>query len=134
MRRARRPWPTGNGGSTTSPGSACRSWWPGTPARWPGTPTPARGLGRALLGALLEGCTAAGARQVIAVIADTGQAASTALHEGFGFTPAGRLTAVGRKHGRWVDTILLQRDLTAATSAVPHRKDPGLGLAGAGPG
>jgi len=73
-----------------------------------------RGLGRALLGALLAGCAAAGVRQVIAVIADTGDAASTALHDSFGFTPAGRLAAVGRKHGRWVDTVLLQRDPTTA--------------------
>jgi len=70
-----------------------------------------RGLGSALLGSLLAGCTAAGARQVIAVIADTGSDASAALHRRFGFTPAGRLTGVGRKHGRWIDTVLMQRDL-----------------------
>lgn len=70
-----------------------------------------RGLGSALLGGLLAGCTAAGARQVIAVIADTGSDASAALHRRFGFTEAGRLTGVGRKHGRWIDTVLMQRDL-----------------------
>jgi L-amino acid N-acyltransferase YncA len=72
-----------------------------------------RGIGRALLAALLAGCRAAGARQVIAVIADTGDAASVGLHRRAGFVPAGRLTAVGYKHGRWVDTVLLQCDLTA---------------------
>ena len=71
-----------------------------------------RGIGSALLGALLPACTEAGARQMIAVIADTGSDASTALHVRFGFTQAGRLTGVGRKHGRWVDTVLMQRDLT----------------------
>lgn len=71
-----------------------------------------RGIGRALLGALLLGCAQAGVRQVIAVIADTGDEASAALHRGFGFAHVGRLTAVGRKHDRWVDTILMQRDLT----------------------
>ena len=71
-----------------------------------------RGLGRALLGGLLAGCAAAGARQVIAVIADTGSDASAALHRRFGFTEAGRLTGVGRKHGRWIDTVLMQRDLS----------------------
>ena len=72
-----------------------------------------RGLGGALLGALLAGCEQAGARQVIAVIADTGSDASAALHRRFGFTQAGRLTSVGRKHGRWIDTILMQRELGA---------------------
>jgi phosphinothricin acetyltransferase len=70
-----------------------------------------RGLGRALLGELLAGCADAGARQVIAVIADTGSDASAALHRRFGFTEAGRLNNVGRKHGRWIDTLLMQREL-----------------------
>jgi L-amino acid N-acyltransferase YncA len=73
-----------------------------------------RGIGGALLGALLAGCTAAGARQVIAVIADTGSDASAALHRRFGFTPAGLLAGVGRKHGRWIDTLLMQKDLGPA--------------------
>ena len=70
-----------------------------------------RGIGSALLGGLLAGCAAAGARQVIAVIADTGSDASAALHRRLGFTEAGRLSAVGRKHGRWIDTLLMQKDL-----------------------
>ena len=70
-----------------------------------------RGIGSALLGGLLAGCTEAGARQVIAVIADTGSDASAALHRRFGFTQAGRLSGVGRKHGRWIDTVLMQKDL-----------------------
>jgi L-amino acid N-acyltransferase YncA len=70
-----------------------------------------RGIGSALLGTLLAGCAAAGARQVIAVIADTGCDASAALHRRFGFTRAGLLSGVGRKHGRWIDTLLMQKDL-----------------------
>ena len=70
-----------------------------------------RGLGRALLAALLSACEQAGARQVIAVIADTGSDASVALHRRFGFEQAGRLRRVGRKHGQWIDTVLMQRDL-----------------------
>ena len=73
-----------------------------------------RGLGRLLLDALLTACTQAGVRQVVAVIADSGDGASAALHARSGFTDAGRLTAVGHKHGRWIDTILMQRDLTSA--------------------
>jgi L-amino acid N-acyltransferase YncA len=74
-----------------------------------------RGLGRRLLGELLAGCGQAGARQVVAVIADAGadSEASVALHRAFGFAHAGRLTGVGHKHGRWIDTVLMQRDLTA---------------------
>ena len=72
------------------------------------------GLGSALLGALLAGCERAGARQVIAVIADPGSDASVALHRRFGFAPAGRLSGVGRKHGRWMDTVLMQRQLGTA--------------------
>ena len=70
-----------------------------------------RGIGSALLGTLLAGCAAAGARQVIAVIADTGSDASAALHRRFGFTPAGLLSGVGRKHGLWIDTLLMQKEL-----------------------
>ncbi len=73
-----------------------------------------RGLGTALLQALLTACAAAEVRQVIAVIADTGDPASEALHRGCGFTDAGRLTRVGFKQGRWIDTVLLQRALGQA--------------------
>jgi L-amino acid N-acyltransferase YncA len=72
-----------------------------------------KGWGGVLLGELLAACAAAGVRQVIAVIADTGEDASARLHRGHGFTYAGRLHGVGHKHGRWIDTVLMQRDLTA---------------------
>jgi len=68
-----------------------------------------RGIGRQLLSELLAACGTAGVRQMIAVIADTGDPASIGLHSAFGFTAAGRLKAVGYKHGRWVDTVLMQR-------------------------
>jgi phosphinothricin acetyltransferase len=102
-------------------GYACASPWRGKPGYRhtvedsvfvaPGMT--GRGIGRLLLEALLTACADSGARQVIAVIADTGDAASTALHERLGFTLAGRLTAVGRKHSRWIDTVLYQRSLAA---------------------
>lgn len=47
-----------------------------------------------------------------AVVADTGNDASAALHRRYGFTEVGRLRSVGFKHDRWVDTVLFQRDLT----------------------
>ncbi|WP_326599160.1 GNAT family N-acetyltransferase [Streptomyces sp. NBC_01803] len=80
-----------------------------------------RGLGRALLEALLARCAEAGVRQLIAVIADADNDASPALHRKFGFRDAGRLTAVGHKHGRWLDTLLLQRDLPSSGPNRPLR-------------
>ncbi|MBX7547840.1 GNAT family N-acetyltransferase [Streptomyces sp. tea 10] len=72
-----------------------------------------RGLGTALLDAVVTESARAGMRQMIAVIADTGNDASRALHRRFGFTDAGRLVRVGHKHGRWIDTFLMQRELAA---------------------
>jgi phosphinothricin acetyltransferase len=72
-----------------------------------------RGLGTALLTELLAQCGAAGVRELIAVIADTGDPASMRLHRRHGFTEAGRLRRVGHKHDRWLDTVLLQRSLTS---------------------
>ncbi|MFC7583907.1 GNAT family N-acetyltransferase [Nonomuraea antimicrobica] len=45
------------------------------------------------------------------MIADSGDPASARLHAAYGFEEAGRLRAVGFKHGRWIDTLLLQLDL-----------------------
>jgi L-amino acid N-acyltransferase YncA len=73
-----------------------------------------RGIGAALLTALIDHAAAAGCHQMIAVIADTGSPASARLHRRLGFTDAGRLHAVGFKLGRWIDTRLMQRDLTAS--------------------
>jgi phosphinothricin acetyltransferase len=69
-----------------------------------------------LLESLLAGCADAGVRQVIAVIADSGDPASAALHRACGFADAGRLSHVGFKHGRWIDTVLMQRELQLGTT------------------
>ncbi|WP_396913296.1 GNAT family N-acetyltransferase, partial [Mycolicibacterium sp.] len=75
-----------------------------------------RGIGTLLLQGLLDGCTAAGIREVIAVVVDTDEAAaSLALHRKHGFVEAGRLRAVGYKHGRWLDTVLLQCSLAVSS-------------------
>jgi phosphinothricin acetyltransferase len=70
-----------------------------------------RGIGRALLSTLLGDCAAAGARQVLAVIADAGEPGSVALHRSLGFREVGRLSRVGRKFGRDIDTVLYQLSL-----------------------
>jgi L-amino acid N-acyltransferase YncA len=70
-----------------------------------------RGVGRRLLTDLITASAAAGARQMVAVIADSGAEASVRLHTSCGFTRAGFLTDVGFKHGHWISTILMQRSL-----------------------
>ncbi len=70
-----------------------------------------RGLGRPLLRALLDAVAEAGAREVVAAVADTGSPASIELHTALGFRQVGTLTGVGRKHRRWIDVSLLQCSL-----------------------
>ncbi|GAA2209423.1 GNAT family N-acetyltransferase [Nonomuraea monospora] len=70
-----------------------------------------KGLGRLLLGSLIDRARETEARQLVAVIADSGDPSSARLHERFGFAHAGRLRSVGFKHGRWIDTALMQLDL-----------------------
>jgi phosphinothricin acetyltransferase len=79
-----------------------------------------RGVGRVLLAALIEASAAAGFRQMIAVIGDSPkQAASIGLHEAAGFRHVGILQDVGFKHGRWLDSVLMQRELGAGAKTAP---------------
>jgi phosphinothricin acetyltransferase len=78
-----------------------------------------RGIGAALLVALIARCEAGPWRQMIAIIGDTGNAASIALHRRHGFDLVGTLHAVGFKLGRWVDTVLMQRVLGSGAAAPP---------------
>lgn len=80
-----------------------------------------RGIGRALLAALILRCEAGPWRQMIAVIGDSGNAASIALHERLGFRMTGTFEAVGFKFGRWVDTVLMQRELGEGQRTLPGR-------------
>jgi phosphinothricin acetyltransferase len=70
-----------------------------------------RGVGRALLDRLIAEAAARGFRQMIAVIGDSDQAASIALHRAAGFRLVGTIAAVGFKHGRWLDSVLMQLEL-----------------------
>ncbi len=79
-----------------------------------------RGLGSALLGAVIARCEAGPWRQMIAVVGDSGNAGSIALHRRFGFEPVGVLKSVGFKFGRWVDVPLLQRKLNAGDETAPE--------------
>lgn len=78
-----------------------------------------RGIGLALLSALIERCTALGYRQMLAVIGDSANYPSIRVHEKAGFRKAGLLTSVGFKLDRWVDGVLMQRPLGAGDSGLP---------------
>ena len=79
-----------------------------------------RGLGAALLGALIEACTSRGFRQMIAVIGEPANIASIRLHERFGFRHAGTLPGIAWKHDRWLDTVFMQRALGAGNGEPPE--------------
>jgi phosphinothricin acetyltransferase len=78
-----------------------------------------RGIGRALLSGLIGRCEALGYRQLVAVIGDSANTASIALHAGQGFLRAGTLRSVGFKFGRWVDSVIMQRPLGRGDAAPP---------------
>lgn len=77
-----------------------------------------QGLGTALLAALLKACEACGLRQMMALIAGT-EPASIALHAKAGFVEVGRLKSVGRKHGKWIDVLYMQRSLGDGDASPP---------------
>jgi len=77
------------------------------------------GLGVALLAELIRCCEQAGKRQMLAVIGDSANTGSIALHTRLGFSHTGLLKASGWKHGRWLDTVLMQRPL-----GLGHSRDP----------
>ena len=79
-----------------------------------------QGLGVALLAELIRLCEQAGKRQMLAVIGDSANAGSIALHARLGFSHTGVLTASGWKHGRWLDTVLMQRSLGLGQSCKPE--------------
>jgi phosphinothricin acetyltransferase len=70
-----------------------------------------RGIGGGLLAALIERCTEGGWRQMVAVVGDSANAASLAVHARNGFYPVGTFRAVGYKFDEWRDTVLMQRPL-----------------------
>lgn len=78
-----------------------------------------QGLGRLLLEAVVERCTALGYRRMVAVIGDAGNAASVRLHRSLGFAEVGLVPGVGFKHGRWLDWLMLQRPLGEGDSTPP---------------
>jgi len=78
-----------------------------------------QGVGKALVAQLIEDATAAGMRQMIAVIGDSENIGSIGVPASLGFQRAGTLRAVGVKFGRWVDVVSMQRSLGPGDSDIP---------------
>jgi len=77
------------------------------------------GLGRLLMARLIGEAEARGFRQMIAVIGGSANVGSIALHAAAGFRRIGTLQAVGFKHGRWLDVLVMQRSLGGADQTPP---------------
>ena len=77
------------------------------------------GVGRLLLDALAEQAQAAGMRKLLAVIGDSANAGSIALHRAAGFTEVGVMRSVGWKFGAWRDIVLMEKPLGAGDSSAP---------------
>ncbi|MDT3685316.1 MAG: GNAT family N-acetyltransferase [Pseudorhodoplanes sp.] len=78
-----------------------------------------RGIGRALLERLIVESEQRGFRQMIAVIGDSAQMSSIELHRSLGFRMIGTIENVGYKFGRWLDSVLMQRDLGPGATTNP---------------
>ncbi|MBI2241235.1 MAG: N-acetyltransferase [Magnetospirillum gryphiswaldense] len=78
-----------------------------------------RGVGKALLGALIDRCADLGYRRMIAVIGDSANQGSIGLHRSLGFRQEGVLRGVGLKFGRWVDVVIMHRVLGDDTRPLP---------------
>ena len=78
-----------------------------------------RGIARQLMTTVIDACTARGCRQMIAVIGDSENHASLALHRSLGFVQVGLLPTIGFKFGRWLDGVLMQRALGEGNTTLP---------------
>jgi L-amino acid N-acyltransferase YncA len=78
-----------------------------------------KGIGGLLLTRLIAESAARGFRQMIAVIGDSAQVGSIAVHAKAGFSHIGTLRSVGFKHGQWLDTVLMQRALGSGDTTPP---------------
>jgi L-amino acid N-acyltransferase YncA len=78
-----------------------------------------KGVGRAVLTAVIAACEALGIRQLMAVIGDTGNLGSIGLHRSLGFEQTGVGKSVGFKHGRWVDIVHMQKPLNGGDGLPP---------------
>ncbi|MDH5355699.1 MAG: GNAT family N-acetyltransferase [Gammaproteobacteria bacterium] len=78
-----------------------------------------RGIGRLLMDDLVAICERQGYRQMVAVIGDANNHVSIDFHVRMGFVPAGVIKSIGFKHGRWMDSVIMQRTLGQGDQSLP---------------
>ncbi|WP_219376767.1 GNAT family N-acetyltransferase [Citrobacter sp. Colony322] len=78
-----------------------------------------QGVGKALLRHVIGWAEAQGYRQLIAIVGDSNNQGSLKVHQQAGFTQIGTLKNIGFKHGLWLDTVLLQRNLGEGNGTLP---------------
>ncbi|WP_431289392.1 GNAT family N-acetyltransferase [Roseateles chitinivorans] len=83
-----------------------------------------QGVGRLLLAELIARCEAAGARQMIAVIGDSQNLGSIGVHRSHGFEDVGVMKSAGWKFGKWLDVVLMQRQLGQGDTSSPTGATP----------
>lgn len=83
-----------------------------------------QGVGRLLLAELIARCEAAGARQMVAVIGDSQNLGSVGVHRALGFEQTGLMKSAGWKFGKWLDVVLMQRQLGQGDSSSPTGATP----------
>jgi L-amino acid N-acyltransferase YncA len=79
-----------------------------------------KGLGKALLGELERQAEAVGIRKLIAVIGDSGNKGSVGVHRALGFQPVGVIQSCGWKFGKWLDIVLMEKQIGAGNSTPPQ--------------
>ena len=82
-----------------------------------------KGIGRALLAALIDTCTAQGLRLMVAIIGDSAQFASISLHRRAGFKFCGTIHSVGYKFGRWLDSVVMELPLGEGDTSAPADRE-----------
>lgn len=75
------------------------------------------GAGKLLLAQVMARSTAAGYREMVAIIGDSANDASIGLHRALGFRDVGTLRNVGLKFGRWLDSVIMQRSMVSDPGA-----------------
>ena len=79
-----------------------------------------KGIGKALLTVAINQAEASGFRQLVSVVGNSENRGSICLHRSLGFELTGTLKSVGFKHGRWVDTVIMQKTCLLYTSPSPR--------------
>jgi phosphinothricin acetyltransferase len=81
-----------------------------------------KGVGRALLAAVIDNCTAQGFRLMVAIVGDSANFASITLHRRAGFRFCGTIHSVGYKFGRWLDSVVMELPLGEGDRSVPAER------------